>query len=190
MAKQAQKLSVLLTSLALIAFAVPGSAMAGSVKTEGGVLIPAQELVTLTNQGQEVFKVSMNDAGTIACSAAALNMEVTSNNGEVFKAAGLAGDTASGCVIQGTNHGVTISRISTGALTLGKSGTGILPIEISAVLPGRVTVNWKGEVAVTYTVGSSYLSLSGSLGGSTEAELSAPAMRLQTRSTGASLFAF
>jgi hypothetical protein len=157
----ARKLTLLLSAVALLAFAIPPFARADSITSKAGVLAPINSAVTATSTN---LTITNTPFGTIACTKVTLDLDLSKNNGSEVGAVGTAG-SADHCAA--TDKLVAIDSPSLTTLTAGAaSGTTFVTIDFTATIgPAKCAYQTDSPTSVpfTYAKGSDTISIAGTL---------------------------
>jgi len=147
----AKKLSLLLASIAVVAFAAPAFASAAPAVTDPpGVLLPPGALIQGTNIGAVVTETSL---GKISCETVDITGELTHNTGSTVRGIGAGAASATVCNVGGKP--VTITDITLVELHSSAVGKGTINVTFKADLPNNVTCHFSSaNMPFTYTAGT------------------------------------
>ena len=150
----AKKFSLFMTTVAVLAFAIPAMASAApSVTSKAGVLAPKGMKITGTNVGHVL--TTGTPFGTLTCAKVTLSGELTENTGT--KVTGKAGTgTVSECNVNGSP--LTTTNITVTHLESTVAGSGKASFTYVSDTAGGITCDYIGtNVPFTYVPGSSHI---------------------------------
>lgn len=147
----AKKLSLLIASIAVVAFAVPASASAAPALTDPpGTLLKVGTLF----QGTTSNFLIETSLGKITCANAFFTGELTHNAGTTFRGVGKGQQFGTMCVLNGTTP-VQVTDITVKELHSATVGSGTINWTITAHLPSGVTCHFESlSMPYTYASGS------------------------------------
>jgi hypothetical protein len=159
--KMARKLTLFLSAMALLAFAIPTFAHADAITSKAGVLAPKNSVVT----GVSTNTVTTNTpVGTLECKNVTISATIDTNDGTNVAASGTGGSTV-GCEAGGkllTIDNPTMTTLTAGGL----AGTTFVTLDFTATV-GPVTCAYQNDSATsvpfTYVKGSDTISIKGTL---------------------------
>ena len=163
----AKKLSLLMASIAVVAFAVPAFASAAPAVTDGGVLLAKGAKIQGTNIGAVTTETSL---GKLSCGTIGLTGELTANTGSTVAGVGIGTGTSASCTLGGSKA-ITITDITLKSLHSATVGSGTINVTFVADLPNGVVCHFESpNVPFTYTSGGDVVKVSkGDLLGTPEA---------------------
>jgi hypothetical protein len=137
----AKKLSLLLTAVAVLAFAAPSFAAAETGLTmPEGTLVPTGTIITGTSMG--VVKTTSEKLGTIECQNVMVEAKVTANSGTTVKAEEGGTSTATTCTRAGAS--VSVENIHLTELHTEGGGTGTASASFDVKLSEKLTCHFVG----------------------------------------------
>jgi len=145
----AKKFGLLVTAIAVIAFAVPALASASTGVTQGGSLLSPGTVL----KGSSTNTTTTTTLGTLKCATVGVSAELKKNSAaEGVEAVGNGETSTSTCTLGSTPitiKNITLSKLSS---TAGESGTGKATLSFEAVLSASLTCKYVGtEDTLTYT---------------------------------------
>ena len=151
----AKKLSLLMASLAVVAFAVPAFANAAAGVTEpAGILIAKGKLIEATNVGAVTIQTILVP---ITCSTVTITGEITVNSTTTVEGIGKGEGIATTCTAGG--KATTVTDMTVTKLHSAGGGTGTIAVTFVADIAG-VTCDFSSpNIPFTYTVGGSVIKI-------------------------------
>jgi hypothetical protein len=155
----AKKFSLLMAAVAVLAFAIPAMASAGTVTSSAGVLAPVGTVITGTSSNTETTNTKF---GTLKCANVTVKGKLTENSGGKVAAKTEGVGSTKECKV-GTKE-LTITDPTLLSLSSTAAGSGTVGLTFEATVPAIGTCHFAGTaVPFTYTAGSDSIHVAGKL---------------------------